>query len=76
MSVAVSAEINDLKEAVSLLQQTGTPVLGCIVNKAVASRISKTRYSYYYGGKNEYQKHGPKTEGFPARLRKGTDRRA
>ena len=65
-----------LKEAVSLLRQTGTPVLGCIVNKAAVSRIGKTRYSYYYGGKNGYQRHGPKTEGFPARLRKGTDRRA
>ena len=64
-----------LKEAVSLLQQTGTPVLGCIVNKAVASRISKTRYSYYYGGKNEYQKNETKTDGFLARLKKGIDRR-
>ncbi len=65
-----------LKEAASLLRQTGTPVLGCIVNKAVVSRIGKTRYSYYYGGKNGYQKHDPKADGILARLRKRTDRRA
>ncbi len=64
-----------LKEAVSLLQQTGTPILGCIVNKAVVSRISKTRYSYYYGGKYEYRKNETKTDGFPARMKKGIDRR-
>lgn len=65
-----------LKEAVSLLQQTGTPVLGCIVNKAFVSRISKTRYSYYYGGKYGYQKQEANTDGFLARVKKGIDRRA
>ncbi len=45
-----------LKEAVSLLRQTGTPVLGCIVNKAAVTRLGQSRYSYYYGGKDGYRK--------------------
>ena len=65
-----------LKEAVSLLRQTGTPVLGCIVNKAVVSRIGKTRYSYYYGGKYGYQKHDAKTNDRTGKLKRGNNRRA
>ena len=65
-----------LKEAAALLRQTGTPVIGCIVNKAVVSRIGKTRYSYYYGGKYGYQKHETKPNGRPGWLKRGNDRRA
>ena len=65
-----------LKEAVRMLRQTGTPVLGCIVNKAAVSRIGKSHYSYYYSGNNEYRKNGTKKERFPARLKKGNGRRA
>ena len=52
-----------LKEAVSLLRQTGTPVLGCVVNKVIVNRIGKSRYSYYYGSKYGYQKHETKKNG-------------
>ena len=65
-----------LKEAVRMLRQAGSPILGCIVNKAAARRMGNSRYSYYYGGKNGYQKHDPKADGILARLRKRTDRRA
>ena len=65
-----------LKEAVSRLRQTGTPVLGCIVNKAVVSRIGKTRYSYYYGGKYGYQKHETGKSGLTGWLKRGNDHRA
>ncbi|MBR5961724.1 MAG: polysaccharide biosynthesis tyrosine autokinase [Clostridia bacterium] len=65
-----------LKEAVRLLRQTETPVLGCIVNKAAVSRIGKSRYSYYYGGKYGYQKHDAKTDKRPGMLKRGSDRRA
>ena len=64
-----------LKEAVSLLRQTGTPVLGCIVNKATVSRIGKGRYAYYYGGQNEYLKSGTKRKGAPTGLKKGNSHR-
>ncbi len=64
-----------LKEAVGLLRQTGTPVLGCVVNKAAVSRIGKSRYSYYYGGKNGYQKQETKTPRFLAGLKRGISRR-
>ena len=65
-----------LKEAVNLLRQTGTPVLGCIVNKAVVSRIGKSHYSYYYGGKYGYCKHETKTNGLKERLKRGNEHRA
>ncbi len=65
-----------LKEAVRLLRQTETPVLGCVVNKAVVSRIGTGYCSYYYGGKNGYQKHEAKAEGFRSFLKRGTGRRA
>ena len=64
-----------LKEAVGLLRQTGTPVLGCVVNKAAVSRIGKSRYSYYYGGKNGYQKQETKMPRFLAGLKRGISRR-
>ena len=58
-----------LKEAVRLLRQTGTPVLGCILNKTAVSRIGKN--GYYYGGKYGYQRHETKTGRQPARSKKG-----
>ena len=58
-----------LKEAVRLLRQTGTPVLGCILNKTAVSRIGKN--GYYYGGKYGYQKRETKTGRQPARIKKG-----
>ena len=60
-----------LKEAVRLLRQTGTPVLGCILNKTAVSRIGKGGYSYYYGGKNGYGKQETKAGRQHARIRKG-----
>lgn len=48
-----------LREAVRLLQQTGTPVLGCIINKARISPIEKSRYGYgSYGYRYEYRSGG------------------
>ena len=45
--------------AVRLLQQTGTPVLGCIINKARISPIEKSRYGYgSYGYRYEYRSGG------------------
>ena len=58
-----------LKEAVRLLRQTGTPVLGCILNKTAANRMGKT--GYYYGGKYGYRKPETKKVSKPARIRKG-----
>lgn len=60
-----------LKEAVRLLRQTGTPVLGCILNKTAVSRIGKSGYSYYYGGKNGYGKQETKAGRHPVRIKKG-----
>ncbi len=69
-----------LQEAISLLRQTGTPILGCIVNKVAVSHINKGRYaSHYYGGyygygygyrKNEYAQKGT---GRRRRHKKGRD---
>lgn len=39
----------ELKRSVALLRQTGTPVLGCVLNKAPVSRIGKYGYGYRYG---------------------------
>ncbi len=44
-----------LKEAVDLLRQTGTPILGCILNKVSLSILGKSRYAYqHYGGRYGY----------------------
>ena len=64
-----------LKEAARMLRQAGTPILGCIVNKAAVRRMGNSRYSYYYGGKNGYQKENGKTGGLQERIRKGNSRR-
>ena len=48
-----------LREAAGLLRRTGTPVLGCILNKAKVSVIEKGRYAYgTYGGRYEYRPGG------------------
>ena len=70
-----------LKEAVSLLRQTGTPILGCIINKVTLNSLRKGRYAYrYYGGKYGYgyrygyQHHDEPEKGIHAILSKVSKR--
>ncbi len=46
-----------LQEARQQMERTGTPVLGCILNKVSMDRLSTKKY-YSYGGKYGYSKYG------------------
>ena len=46
-----------LQEAKSQMERTGTPILGCILNKVTMDRLSTKKY-YSYGGKYGYGKYG------------------
>ncbi len=46
-----------LAEAKEQMERTGTPVLGCILNKVTMDRLSTKKY-YSYGGKYGYSKYG------------------
>ena len=47
--------IRSLRDAINLLRQTKTPILGCVLNKVTFNRLAKGRYGYrYYGGKYGY----------------------
>ena len=46
-----------LAEAKHQLEMTGTPILGCVLNKVTMDRLSTKKY-YSYGGKYGYSKYG------------------
>ena len=46
-----------LAEAKDQLERTGTPILGCVLNKVTMDRLSTKKY-YSYGGKYGYSKYG------------------
>ena len=46
-----------LQDAKLQMERTGTPILGCILNKVVMDRLSTRKY-YSYGGKYGYSKYG------------------
>ena len=46
-----------LAEAKEQMERTGTPILGCILNKVTMDRLSTKKY-YSYGGKYGYSKYG------------------
>ncbi len=46
-----------LQEARQQMERTGTPILGCILNKVSMDRLSTKKY-YSYGGKYGYSKYG------------------
>ena len=46
-----------LQEAKNQMERTGTPILGCILNKVTMDRLSTKKY-YSYGGKYGYSKYG------------------
>ena len=52
-----------VKEVRKLLEQTGTPVLGCVLNKVALKGLDRKRYGYQYGYYDRYsaddkQMHG------------------
>ena len=49
--------IRALQEAKQQMERTGTPILGCILNKVTMDRLSTKKY-YSYGGKYGYSKYG------------------
>ena len=46
-----------LQEAKNQMERTGTPILGCILNKVTMDRLSTKKY-YSYGGKYGYSRYG------------------
>jgi len=46
-----------LTEAKEQMERTGTPILGCILNKVTMDRLSTKKY-YSYGGKYGYSRYG------------------
>ena len=46
-----------LAETKQQMERTGTPILGCILNKVTMDRLSTKKY-YSYGGKYGYSKYG------------------
>ena len=53
----------ELSRMQKLIEQTGTPILGCIINKVSMSRLRKQRYGYYYGDYYYGKKNGQKISG-------------
>ena len=46
-----------LQEARQQMERTGTPILGCVLNKVAMDRLSTKKY-YSYGGRYGYGKYG------------------
>ena len=46
-----------LQGAKQQMEKTGTPILGCVLNKVAMDRLSTRKY-YSYGGKYGYRKYG------------------
>lgn len=46
-----------LQEAKQQMERTGTPILGCVLNKVTMDRLSTKKY-YSYGGRYGYSKYG------------------
>lgn len=46
--------IRGLQDAYQQMERTGTPVLGCIMNKVAMDRLSTKKYYYRYGAKYKY----------------------
>ena len=46
-----------LQEAKQQMERTGTPILGCVLNKVAMDRLSTKKY-YSYGGHYGYSKYG------------------
>lgn len=46
-----------LTEAKQQMERTGTPILGCVLNKVTMDRLSTKKY-YSYGGRYGYSKYG------------------
>ncbi|MBQ9210445.1 MAG: CpsD/CapB family tyrosine-protein kinase [Clostridia bacterium] len=44
-----------LQDAQQQMQRTGTPVLGCVLNKVAMDRLSTKKYYYHYGTKYKYK---------------------
>ena len=49
--------IRALQEAKQQMERTGTPILGCVLNKVAMDRLSTKKY-YSYGGRYGYSKYG------------------
>lgn len=50
----------ELSRMQKLIEQTGTPILGCIINKVSMSRLSRQYYGYYYSEYYYGEKDGKK----------------
>ena len=62
-----------LAEAKEQLERTGTPILGCVLNKVTMDRLSTKKY-YSYGGKYGYGKYGKYGKHYRKYEKKGTDK--
>lgn len=48
----------ELKQACLQMQQSGTPVLGYVLNKVTFDRLSTKQYYYHYSSRYKYHKYG------------------
>lgn len=48
----------ELKQAHHQMEQSGTPVLGYVLNKVIFDRLSTKQYYYHYSSKYKYHKYG------------------
>jgi capsular exopolysaccharide synthesis family protein len=54
-----------------IMEQTQTPIIGCVINKLVMKKLTQKRYYYQYSGNyhyysdktNEKKKSGPRSKG-------------
>ena len=46
-----------LQDAYQQMERTGTPILGCIINKVAMDRLSTKKYYYRYGHYGHYSKY-------------------
>ena len=53
--------VRALREAKQQMERTGTPILGCILNKVPLERITSKKYKYgkygYYAYSQQHEKH-------------------
>ena len=60
--------IHSLRTMEKLLEQAGSPILGCVINKVAVKGFGKSHYYYYKYGDYEYSPHPKKRSKNPLRF--------
>jgi len=66
--------VRALQEAKTQMERTGTPVLGCVLNKVSMDRLSTKKY-YSYSGKYGYGKYGYGKYGYSSEYKRQDEKK-